>query len=118
MVLVIFLDSRDYLDRLSNCRLTYLDGLETPFEGCVLFAVLAVFIQGGRADALQFTPCQGGLHDVGRVQAAFAGVEKAEVSLVEIERGGVSYAIDTVRRADSIMYTNKRIKKEKRAEKA
>ena len=25
---------------------------------------------------------------VGRVQAAFAGVEKAEVSLVEIERGG------------------------------
>lgn len=34
---------------------------------------------------------------VGRVQAAFAGVEKAEVSLAEIERGGVSYAIDTVR---------------------
>ena len=29
-----------------------------------------------------------------------------------------TYAIDTVRRADSIMYTNKRIKKEKRAEKA
>lgn len=31
------------------------------------------------------------------VKAAFAGIEKAEVDLREIARGGVSYAIDTVR---------------------
>lgn len=34
---------------------------------------------------------------VERVKAAFADVEKARVDLREIERGGVSYAIDTVR---------------------
>ena len=34
---------------------------------------------------------------VGMVQAAFRDVEKAVVDLREIERGGVSYAIDTVR---------------------
>lgn len=38
-----------------------------------------------------------GLWDrVGRVKAAFADVEKAHVDLREIERGGVSYTIDTV----------------------
>lgn len=31
------------------------------------------------------------------VRAAFAGIPEAEVDLREIERGGVSYAIDTVR---------------------
>ena len=34
---------------------------------------------------------------VGRVQAAFADVERAEVDLREIERGGVSYTIETAR---------------------
>ena len=34
---------------------------------------------------------------VERVQAAFRDVEKAEVDLREMKRGGVSYAIDTVR---------------------
>lgn len=40
---------------------------------------------------------------VDRVVAAFADVEKAEVDLREIKRGGVSYTIDTVREIVSEM---------------
>jgi len=43
-------------------------------------------------------PLSSTLYDrVARVQATFADVEKTVVDLREIERGGVSYAIDTVR---------------------
>ena len=45
-------------------------GLEAPLQGRVLLDVLAVFLQGGGADALHLAPGQGGLHDVGSVQAA------------------------------------------------
>ena len=51
--------------------LAHLDGLEAALERGVLFNVLAVFVQGSRADALQLAAGESGLEDVGGVQAAF-----------------------------------------------
>ena len=42
--------------------------LETSFQGAVFFDVAAVFIQGGGADDLDFTPGQGRLEHIGRIQ--------------------------------------------------
>ncbi len=47
------------------------DGLETAFEGGVLFDVFAVFVHGGGADALQFAAGEGGFNDIGRIHGAF-----------------------------------------------
>jgi hypothetical protein len=46
------------------------DFLEAAVEGAVFFDMLAVFIQGGSADALQFAACQGRFEDVGGVERA------------------------------------------------
>ena len=51
--------------------LAHLHGLEAALQGGVLFDVLAVFVQRGCADALQLSSGEGGLEDVGGVQAAF-----------------------------------------------
>ena len=50
--LVIFLDAGDDLDALGNGRLADLDGLETAFQGGILFDVFAVLVEGSRADHL------------------------------------------------------------------
>ena len=58
--------------------------LEAPFERRILFDVLAVFIQRGRADGAQFPARELRLHDVGRVRRAFrrAGADQ-RVQLVD-----------------------------------
>ena len=45
--------------------------LEPALQGGVLFNVLMVFVQGGRAHALNFAPGQHGLEDIGRVNGPF-----------------------------------------------
>ena len=52
-------------------RLSHLHRLEPPFQGRVLLNMLAVFIQGCRADALDFSPAQRRFQDVRGIQAAF-----------------------------------------------
>ena len=47
------------------------DGLEAALQGGVFLDVLAVFVQGGGADALEFAARQGGLEHVGGVHGAF-----------------------------------------------
>ena len=48
----------------------HLHRLESSLQSRILFNMLAVFIQCGGADALDLTPGQGRLENVGRVQAA------------------------------------------------
>ena len=50
-----------------------LDGLKAAFQGGVFFDVLAVLVQSGGADALEFAAAQGGLDDVRGVHRAFGG---------------------------------------------
>ena len=46
--------------------------LEAPFERGVLLDMLAIFVERGRADAVQFAAGEGRLEQVGRVHRAFA----------------------------------------------
>ena len=46
------------------------DFLETAFESTVLFNVLAIFVQRGGTDTLQFTAGEGGFEEVGGIHAA------------------------------------------------
>ena len=64
----------------------HLNGLEAAFQGRVLLDVLAILVQGRRADALQLPAGQGGLHDVRRVQAPLGGTRAHDgVQLVDEE---------------------------------
>ena len=62
------------------------DGLEATRQGGVLLDVLAVLVEGCRADALDLAACEGGLEDVGRVDRALgaAGADQC-VQLVDEE---------------------------------
>ena len=67
VLLVHLADALQDLDRLLDRRLVDHDGLEAALQGGVGFDVLAVFVQRGRADALQFAARQGRLEDVGGI---------------------------------------------------
>ena len=67
MMLVSVPDAVQDLDRLLDRRFVNRDRLEAPFQRRVRFDMLAVFFQGGRADALQLAPGQGRLENIGRV---------------------------------------------------
>ena len=72
------------------------DLLEAAFEGAVLLDVLAVLVERGGADALDFAAGQGGLEHVGGVDGAFraAGADQG-VQLVD-EQDGVLGPADFV----------------------
>ena len=55
------------LQTLFPVRLFHRNRLEPPLQGCVLLNVFPVFRNGGGADQLQFSPCQGRLQDIGSV---------------------------------------------------
>ena len=59
------------LDRVLFARLADLDGLETTLQSGVLLDILAVLLEGRRADDLEVAACQGGLEDVCSVGTAF-----------------------------------------------
>jgi hypothetical protein len=61
-------------------------GLEATFERGVLLDVLAVLVEGGRADALDLAAREGGLQHVRRVDRAFGAAGADErVQLVDEE---------------------------------
>ena len=60
-------------DGVLHRRLGHHDGLEAALQGGVLFDVLAVLVDGGGADAMQFPPGQGRLDHVGGVHGALRG---------------------------------------------
>ena len=68
--LVALLQPSQYAYGILHRRLVYHYGLEPSGKGGVLFDVLAVLVQCGRAYAVQFAPCQHRLQQVARVHAA------------------------------------------------
>ena len=68
---VFLLDAAQDRDRVLDRRLADIDRLEAAFERGVLFDVLAVFVEGRGADAMQFAARQGRLQHVGGVHRAF-----------------------------------------------
>src|SRR5262249_39212817 len=84
------------LDRLALGGRVDDDLLEASFQGPVLLDVLAVLVQGGGADALDLTPRQRWLEDVGGVDGALgpAGPDQG-VQLVD-EQDGIAGAADLV----------------------
>ena len=56
--LVSLFKSAENGDCVFNRRLVYHNRLETSFKRCVLFDVLSVFVERGRADAVQLTSCK------------------------------------------------------------
>ena len=70
--LVLVPQAADDLDGFGNRRRLDDHGLEAPFQGAVLLDVLAVLVEGGRADGLDLTARERGFEHVGRVDGAFS----------------------------------------------
>src|SRR3989442_1571699 len=70
MDLVALAQSAQDADRVFYRRLVDQHGLEAPFECRVLLNVLAIFVQGGRANRTQLTAGQGGLQEVRGIDCA------------------------------------------------
>ena len=68
---VAFLQAAQDGDGVFHARLFDHDFLEAAFEGGVFFHVLAVFVQRGRADAVQFAACQRRFEHVAGIHGAF-----------------------------------------------
>jgi hypothetical protein len=72
------------VDRVRDRRLLDLDRLEAALEGGVLLEVLAVLLEGGRADRLELSAGQHRLEDARRVDRALGGTRPDErVQLVD-----------------------------------
>ncbi len=68
---VAFFEAAEDGDGVCGGGLGDLDGLEAAFEGGVFFDVLAVFVEGGGADAAELAPGELGLEEVAGVHGAF-----------------------------------------------
>ena len=75
--LVVVGDALENFERILHARLVDRDGLEAALERGVLLDVLAVLVEGRRADDLNFAAREGGLQDIGGVHAAL-GVARAD----------------------------------------
>ena len=73
MDLIFFFDSPEDGDGVLDTGLLDQDRLEAAFQGGIFFDILAVFVQGGGADAVQFTTGQGRFEHVGGVHGTFGG---------------------------------------------
>ena len=71
VVLVAIAQALDDADGLFHAGLLHVDRLEAPLQRPVLLDVLAILVQGGRADALDLSARERGLQHVGRVDGPF-----------------------------------------------
>ena len=67
---VLLLDPAEDGDGVFDRRFVHHHGLEAAGEGCVFLHILAVFIQRGGADAVEFTPRKGGFDEVRGIHRA------------------------------------------------
>ena len=58
-------------DGILDGRFFHHDGLESTFEGCILFDIFSVFVQSCGPDAVEFTPGEHGFKHVSRIHGAF-----------------------------------------------
>jgi hypothetical protein len=86
--LVFLLQPAQDRDGGLDARLVDQDFLEAALEGSILLDVLAVFIERGCTDAVQFAARQRGLEHVARVHCAlgFAGADH-RMNLVDEQNG-------------------------------
>ena len=68
--LVLLLNASQDRHRILDRRFADHHRLEPTGKCCVFFDILAVFVQGRRTNAVQFTPCQSRFDEVGRVHRA------------------------------------------------
>ncbi len=97
MLFVFFLQAAQDRDRVLNGRLIYEHRLETTGKGRILFHVLAIFIQRGGANAVQFTSGKGGLQQIGRIHGAIglAGTDQ-RVHLVDEQNNAAIFRLHFV----------------------
>ena len=69
--LIPFLQAPENGNGVLHRGLIYRHGLEPALQCGVLFNILAVFVQGGGADAVQLAPGQHGLQQIARIHATF-----------------------------------------------
>ena len=82
------------LDGVGKRRLVHLHRLEAALQGGVLLEVLAVLVDRGGTDGLQFAPSEHGLEDARCIDCAFRGTGTDErVDLVD-EQDDVSAGAD------------------------
>ena len=95
--LVALLQTAQDGDRVLHGRLVDHDGLEAALERRILFNVFAVFVERGRADAVQLAARQHRLEQVARVHAAL-GLARADdrVQLVDEEQDASLRGLDLV----------------------
>ena len=93
MQLVSLLQTAQDRDRGFHARFFDQHFLETAFQRGILLDVLAVFVQRGRADAMQLAARQRGLEHIARVHRAF-GLARADhgVQLVD-EHDGLAFIL-------------------------
>ena len=84
MKLVLFLQPTQNRNGVLDRRLRDEDRLEAPGQSGIFFDIFPVFVERGRADAVQFAARQRGLQKVGRIHRAF-GLSSADerVKLVD-----------------------------------
>ena len=86
MLLVTLADAEQDVDRLLEGRLLDHDRLEAALEGGVALDVLAVLVEGRRADALQLAAGERRLEDVGGIDGTLRGAGADQgVELVDEE---------------------------------
>ena len=84
VLLVLLLEAAQDRHRILDRRLVDEDGLEAACEGCVLLDVLAILVEGRRADAMQLAAGECRLQEVRRIHGAvgLAGADE-RVHLVD-----------------------------------
>ena len=70
VILVIMGNALQNLEGVLHIRFVYRHRLETALQGAVLLNMLAVFIEGGGANDLNFAAAQRGLQNIGGIHAA------------------------------------------------
>ncbi len=78
VLLVIGLEALQDLDGVLDGRLRHVNLLEAAHQRAVFFKVVAVFLVGGRADALQRAGSQSRLQQVGGIHGAAGGGARAD----------------------------------------
>jgi hypothetical protein len=90
VLLVALANPHEDVDRLLERRLLDHDRLEAPLEGRVALDVLAVLVEGRRADALELAAGERRLEDVRRVDRAL-GCARADERVELVVKGIASF---------------------------
>ena len=72
VLLVVVLDAVHHSKGIGHAGFFHPHGLETAFQRLILLDILAVLVEGGGTDDLNFTTGEGGLQDIARVHGTLA----------------------------------------------